>query len=354
MKTTTRLLCTIIALTLAPGLATAGGDFVETTDGALLKGTIVGITETDIILETDYAGTLEIDRDQVRVFETEQSLYLRLQDGSTVLGRVAREGEDGIRVEGAEVALSTEPASVTAAWGTEDAAPEVRLMEEALAEKERRWKYELGVDLSGRSGNTDRFSSAVRGSATLESTVDILRFYAAYERGEVDGETTADEILGGVSYTSYFYEDLGWYARMEIERDEFEGIDLRTTVAGGLSYRILNEPHHSLESRLGLGYRYENYLDGTSDDQPTLDVGLLHSWQFSPWARVRNELTYQPDLQDFSDYLLNQDSGLEMPLGRADWWVLRVGVANAYNSKPHADRKKRDTTYYARLILTWE
>ena len=71
---------------------------------------------------------------------------------------------------------------------------------------------------------------------------------------------------------------------------------------------------------------------------------------------MTNSLTYVPKFEDFGDYRLKQDSAVELPLGLSDFWKLRLGVSNAYKSFIPVDSEleKLDTTYYTRLILSWE
>ncbi len=67
----------------------------------------------------------------------------------------------------------------------------------------------------------------------------------------------------------------------------------------------------------------------------------------------RNELTYSPNISEFEDYRILHDSALEMPMGTGDYWKLRMGVRNDYDSRP-AVAKGLETSYYTRLILNWQ
>jgi putative salt-induced outer membrane protein YdiY len=180
-----------------------------------------------------------------------------------------------------------------------------------------------------------------------------LRLYARYAHAEKESDETSDETIVGASYTAYMYDPWGWYVRGEVERDRFEDIDLRTTLAGGLSYRPINTDTLTLRLFSGLGYRHESFRDGTDESTPAFDLGLNHRWVVKPWLSLENALGYTPAFDDFGDYLFVQDSSLEMPVG-ASKWVLRLGVRNDYKSKPAEDREELDTTYYSRLLMRFE
>jgi putative salt-induced outer membrane protein YdiY len=157
-------------------------------------------------------------------------------------------------------------------------------------------------------------------------------------------------------YTNFFTEKLGWFIRQELERDTFEGIDFRSTTAAGLTYRFIKEERLSLEGSAGLSYRYDDYSDPglDSDGYPGLDFGLNLDWQFADWGRLVTAVSYIPSLDDFGDYLIEHESGIDVPLGTSDNWVMRFGLRNQYNSAPSGGREKLDTTYFARMILSWD
>jgi putative salt-induced outer membrane protein YdiY len=188
----------------------------------------------------------------------------------------------------------------------------------------------------------------------LLSKKDELRFYATRQTSETDNDETANETIGGASYAAYFNDPWGWYVRGELEKDKFEDIDLRTTVAGGLAWRPINTTDRTLRAWLGLGYRHESFSNNLPNDSSgTLDSGVAHHWQWKPWLTLDNMLSYAPALDHFGNYLLQHDTSLTMPVG-ASRWTLGLGVHNDYNSQPAPDRDKLDTTYYTRLMMRFE
>ena len=81
-----------------------------------------------------------------------------------------------------------------------------------------------------------------------------------------------------------------------------------------------------------------------------LNLGLVHRVDLKPWAVMHNTLSYVPSFKDTSNYVIDHDSNVSMPFGGSKLWSLRLGVANEYTSKPVADAKRLDTTYYLRLV----
>ncbi len=340
---------------LSPTLAAGQPGVVETRAGDRLMGQLVRIDQGVLYLETTYAGTLEIDQDQVLSFSSETPMNLRLEDGTTMSGPIAaaEEGPAGdkglLTVRGEEGYRQVDPDRVAALWQTSAEDPAVVL----AARQQRRWQYEAGLDLTGKEGNTREFGLGADFVATLKGPDDTLQLISEYERRETDGEKTTDRMLGAIDYEAFFHELWGWYARTALETDDIDQINLRSTTGAGISFRLLNREYQSLVARGGVGYRYTNYDNFSSESDPTLDLGLFHRYELTPYWRLRNELTYSPSIADFNEYRIVHDSSLETPVGLGEFWKLRLGVRHDYDNQAVVD-KRLDTTYYLRLILSWQ
>jgi putative salt-induced outer membrane protein YdiY len=328
-------------------------DHIETKDGGTLTGVIKEITNDAIIFSTDSAGDITVNRDKVRGVSSEHSLAVRLNSGTVLIGPVEHQQEGSLEISSTDARLTTQFSNISESWKPDQQDPEIVRIEEEHNKTLRKWSYEAGADITGRKGNSDEFGVAINLAAKLVGKDDSLLFYGSLNQAEQQGIENTDEIIVGTEYTAYTNEPWGWYVRAELERDDFEGIDLRALLGSGLNYRVFNTPDHTLELRSGLGYRHESFTDGTTEQSPTLDFGLAHNWLFADWGRIKNNLTFAPAITDFGDYLITHDSSLEIPLGLSDYWQLRLGLRHDYKSIPAQGREGLDTSYYSRLQLAW-
>ncbi len=85
-----------------------------------------------------------------------------------------------------------------------------------------------------------------------------------------------------------------------------------------------------------------------------MDLGLEHSYRLTELLSIVSELDYVPSIENFPDYRVTQDTGLEMPLSKGGRWKLRTGLANDYNSQPASGKERLDLRYYTRLVFSWE
>lgn len=350
IKTVTLVVTSLLAICTAADAAE-----LVLSDGSRLVGIVDSIEDGVVRFKPGWSDALEIPQAAViSIIDSEPSNY-RLETGEVLRG-TAQSAERGLVIKSTSAEVAVSVSDIRSAWlpGQMDPEEEARL--KAVEAQVRRWSYQVGFDVSGSSGNAENLGSAVDAQAKLEGPNDRLLLYGNYHYKETDGLRSADEQKGGIRYTNFFGKKYGWFVREELERDTFEGIDFRSTTALGLSYRFIKEERLSLEGSAGLSYRYDSFADVglANEDFPGLDFGADLAWQFADWGKLVTTVTYLPSFEDFADYLLEQETGVDVPLGVSDAWVMRFGFSNQYNSQPSGGRKNLDTTWFARLILNWD
>jgi hypothetical protein len=356
MKNSKSFGCTHLTGLLAILIVAFSGKFlsagkVETKDGSVINGKILSIEGGVISIETSYAGVIPVKQDEVLTFSSEDTINVSTQTGNTFLGTVAGEG-DAIKISADGGTFETTVANVSAVWHPDEDSPEQKALKAEIAANERKWKFDASADISGKSGNSDRTAIGIGASAVLESNKDKLQFYVSVDKAEENNNTTADEIKGGIDYSSFFSDTLSWYVRGEMEKDDIELLDLRTTTAFGIGKHVIRKDDQKLEIRGGFAYRYESFQDGTNVESPGLDLALIHFKDFG-WGGMNNLVTYNPSFEDFGNFRVYHESSLDLPVGTGKFWKLRIGVSNDYNSEPIAGLTEMDTTYFTRLLLSW-
>jgi hypothetical protein len=341
---------TIRALALLIGsaliAASALADTVETRNGSRLVGTITKIDAGEVHLKTEYAGDLVIKQADVTGITTDAPISVRLQSGTVLQGTVSTEA-GATKISGADGQISTTVDKVAATWtaGAED--PQVAALR-------RHWAYEAGVDITGKTGNSEQLGTQVSARATLKAPTDTLQFYTAYNRQVSEGIKSADQFKAGIDYQNNFAGKKSWYVRDEGGFDRVKDIDLYNVAAFGLGYDVIKEPKRVLTLRGGISYRYEGYGNPATEDVngAGLDLGLNHEWELAN-SRIVNRISFVPTFEDFGNFRLTHESFYEIPL-LSPAWKLRLGLSNDYNSEPGLGIEKLDTSYFTRLVLSWQ
>jgi hypothetical protein len=334
----------LITIGLLAGVGRA--DTVETKNGSRLVGAVTKIDGGNVYLKTDYAGDLVIKQADVASIATDKPVTVRLASGTVLQGTLASEA-GAVKIAGADGQLSTTVDKVAATWpaGAED--PQVTALR-------RHWTYEGALDITGKTGNKEQLGTAVSARATLKTPQDTLQFYTAYDRQVSDGAKSADQFKAGVDYQNNFSGKKSWYVRDEGGFDRVKDIDLYNVAAFGLGYDVIKEDKHLLTLRTGISYRYEGYGNPATEDVSSagLDLGLNHEWEFKN-SKLVNRIAMVPTFEDLGNFRLTHESYYEMPLVNPNW-KLRMGIANDYNSQPGIGIDKLDTSYFTRLVLTWQ
>ncbi len=356
-KNSLRALLALVCAAVFAG--TLAADVVVTKNGARIVGKVTKIDGGNVLVTTEYAGDLTIKQSEVTAITTDTPIFVRLASGTVLQGTVAANAEgEGIKIAGTDGDFTTKVEKVSASWDARSEDPQITALKKAAVDKERKWAYQANVDLTGNTGNTNSTGLAGGFTATLASPQDTLKFYVSTNYASSEDAAgvktkTADEIKGGADYASFFSEKTGWFVRQELERDNVEDIDLRSTTDAGFTFRMIKTETHQLTSRLGLGYRFESYGSGAENKGAVLSTGLNNTVKFGDRLSLVTDLQFLPSISDFSDYRVVHDSALEIPL-IGDFWKLRMGVNNQYNSVPQPGREELDTTYYTRLQLNWK
>ncbi|HBQ42592.1 MAG TPA: hypothetical protein DD808_18800, partial [Halieaceae bacterium] len=98
----------VVAVALAAG-ALAGSaiaaDEIVLKNGSRILGTVTGVRDGVVTVDTEFAGTLKVKQDQVESLSSGEPIVLKLADGTVV-------EESSLRVEGETLLLAADSAPV--------------------------------------------------------------------------------------------------------------------------------------------------------------------------------------------------------------------------------------------------
>lgn len=318
-------------------------DVVSLQDGSSIKGTVLMVANGKLHFQTSFAGELVIALRDVTSLQSEQTLSYKFGNDAVMIG--------SLQIKGDRATVASEAGSIQAVKSDLKYSWSAGKEDPAIAATRPKWSGEIALDIQGKTGNSESFSSGLSVAAKRETEDDLLSMYASYESAEVEDKKSKDRTLAGISYENFFSEKLGWYVREEIEIDAIRKLDFRSSSTAGLTYRFIQNDRQTLKGRAGLGYQYESFEDSESEDGIVGDLGLDHEYKFSNGLKLTNSLTYIPEFEDFARFTIYHDSNLNFPaFGK---FSLRMGVKNTYRNEPPAGTEDLDTTYYSKLIYVF-
>lgn len=345
----------IVGVAVSALSSVAAADVLYTSDGSRLVGKIEQISNGKVIFISKIVGRLEIDMTNVTGFSTDTKINVQFDSGDRLVGTVEMASEDAEPVM--HTALGDLPLArenITSLWPVGAESPEI-LAIRAEAEAVRvamipQWSFTLEAGGSATEGNTDTMNARGRLDVRRKTSSDLLHLYLAAKYSEQNDSRTENEYRGGVWYESATSDRAFWYTRVELEFDEFENLDLRSTAAAGGGRYWLKSDLRELKTSLGIGYRHESFNNGLTRNDATIDLGLAVRLEVAPWLRFTHETKYSPDFEDFDNYRVDADTALLFPMIK-DAWALKVGMRNEYNSRPQRRIDRLDNTFYANIVL---
>ncbi|MET0263375.1 MAG: DUF481 domain-containing protein, partial [Rariglobus sp.] len=295
MKIRTLLPLAVVAL-CASVFSVARADVVETKSGARLLGKVTKIDGVGITLNTDYAGNITIKQSEVKSVQTDDPIFVRLAGGTVMSGPITATNDGKIQINGTDGVITTTVDKVAATWAPGGTDP-------ALAALATRWTYEATADITGKSGNSEQFGTAIAARAKRISGPENLQFYTAYNYQKTDGETSSDKFKAGFDYANNFSGRKSWYVRDEAGFDRVKDIELYNIAASGLGYDFIKKTQQILTGRAGLAFRYEGYENPATEDVKSfgLDLGIHHEYTFRD-SKLVNDITFIPTFDDFGNY----------------------------------------------------
>lgn len=123
----------------------------------------------------------------------------------------------------------------------------------------------------------------------------------------------------------YIARNWQYFVNSSVASDDLENLQLRATLFNGVGVTLLRSGDRELGLRTGVGVRYENFEEESSDfNSPSLSVGLTYRDRLLDLVQVRQSLDFDAPFGDVSDYLFRSQTSLRIPI--SDRWSFDQGL----------------------------
>jgi len=214
----------------------------------------------------------------------------------------------------------------------------------AMAAEEAGMKTALAAGVSLTDGNSETMqANASIVSEGEKQGLGSVRFGIEGNYGEntVDGkdDTTVEnaKVFGNVKKTlsemSFVYVDAS------VLYDDIALVNYRATIGPGAGLYLIKNDATKLSVELGASYVWEDVAD-VSDDYVAVRLAERLDHQISETAKVWESVEYLPQVDDFNNYLLTAELGVEAALNSR--LNLRLVLQDKYDPIPGAGLEKND------------
>jgi len=203
-----------------------------------------------------------------------------------------------------------------------------------------KWERSAAAGLTLNNGNSDTILFTLNVIGTKKWRKNELLLSADGSYGESDGVKNSDYIRGISQYNRLLYDDrLYVYGNLDVLHDNIAEVEYRATLGPGAGYYIIRNDTRNLSVESGLSYVFEE-VGGISDDYLAVRFAEKFEQKIGDRARIWQGIEYLPQVDDFGNYILNFEVGIEADLTKDI--ALRVYLQDNYRNRPAAGRKNND------------
>ncbi|SPE61239.1 conserved exported hypothetical protein [Verrucomicrobia bacterium] len=174
----------------------------------------------------------------------------------------------------------------------------------------------------------------------------------AYGESTLNGreQSTTEQLHGFAQYNRLFSERFYGLLRIEGLHDRIADINYRITASTGAGYFFIKETNDILKGEVGPGYIYEQdhgVPNDTTHSYAILRLAERYDHKFNPHAKLWESIEVEPQVDKFSNYIVNSEIGIEAQLTKK--LSEQTYIQDFYHSDPAPHRLKNDVKLVAAL-----
>jgi putative salt-induced outer membrane protein len=340
----------LILLLLVSNAALA--DQVVLKNGDRLTGVIVKSDEKALTLKSDLAGTVTLSMDAIVQISSDQSLNVVTKDGKTVVGSVTADTST-LQVRSSDSqTVSVLKESVVALRSKDEQSAWERMQHPGLGQL---WSGALDTGLGLTQGNAKTTSFNMALAASRATTTDKVSLYAIslYARNSTTGTSlvTANAKRGGGRYDYNITSRSFGFGFGDLESDDFQKLDLRVNVGGGLGWHAIKAERLTFDLFGGGSMNQEYFSNASNRRSADLVAGNELTFKVSDRSMFKERTVLFPNMSQTGEYRVALDTSLATAVSK--WLSWQLSLSNRYLSNPVVGIKGNDFILSTGLRLTF-
>jgi putative salt-induced outer membrane protein len=304
-----------------------------------------------LVLKTDYAGAVTVNWDAVEQLASDQKLVVQGANQQAATGTLTT--RDASVVVQTDSGVQPIPLSeVTTIRSAANQTAYEASLHPGLAQG---WTGGGSFGLALARGNADTTSltlgfNAARPTPTDKLSLTASSLYATNTTNRVK-TTSADAFSGALRYDRNVTKQVFLFGLMAGAYDHAQDLNERFNPSAGVGFHAIATKPTTLDLLAGIGYTYENYSTGLTNNLINATLGEEFTHKLSAGTSVVQDLYFFPSFNQSGNYRANFDFGLASKLHGALTWNLNFG--DRYLSNPVPGKKNNDVLLTTGLGLTF-
>jgi putative salt-induced outer membrane protein len=204
--------------------------------------------------------------------------------------------------------------------------------------------------LLATTGNASAQSLGFGGDIVWRPLPWMLRAKAVFAQTETDDELSARSTVALFRSDRFLTSRTSLFGQYDYLRDVFAGVDQRSTIAGGVAYKLIPGPPHRLTIDGGLGFQHESRVDEESENVAIATAGVAYAWEITETSRLAEDFRYVQGLNSLDNWKLDQSIAMTAAISSA--FSLKVANIVRYANVPVPGFESTDTITSVALVWT--
>ena len=305
------------------------GDQVILKNGDRITGTIVKKDGGDLVIKSDFFGTVTTKWDQVESVQGDTPVHVVENDGKTIELPVS--------------SVNSMKADVKAIRNADEQRNYERLESPGLTQL---WTGTGTVGWAGSAGNakTLTFTTGLKATRSTRGDKTTLYFNSIKATALVNGVTsgTAEAIRGGFGYDRNFGPRFFLSSFNDYEYDRFQSLDLRYVIGGGFGFHLKKTNRTKIDVLTGGDYNRSVFTTFTRKSAEAY-YGDDFEHKIGKSTTMFQTVRVFHDLTNTGQYRVNFDTGASTKVMR--WLNWNVSISDRYLNTPSPGLKTNDILY---------
>lgn len=324
---------------------TAFADQIILKNGDRLTGTIIKSDGESLRIQSEFAGEVTVQWGAIEEISSNQPLYVTLKGDQVIVG-VVTTSEAKIEIQTREAGKVTISKDVIQSIRSQEeqvlyAAEINRLRNPSLRDF---WGGIVDAGISSSRGNADTITLnlGMKAARTTQRDKISVYFTLLFAQNSTTGEsvTTANAIRGGTRYDINVSDRLFTFGFTDLEFDEFQELDLRNVLGGGLGFHAKKTQKTVFDLFTGGAFNQELFSTGLTRRFGEILFGEELSYKLSSRTTLTEKLMLYPNLTQPGEYRIAFDSSAVTKLN--NWLNWHVTLSDRFLSNPIPGVKKND------------
>lgn len=201
------------------------------------------------------------------------------------------------------------------------------------------WASSVSAGLSLTRGNSQTLLFSAEFLTQKKTLVNEYLFGAGGAYGTQDSSATVNNYNAFGQWNHLFSDKFYSYVRADYLSDQIADLDYRFTVGPGAGYYFIKNTNTFLAFEGGAGFEAQK-LGGNEDNFATVRLAERFEHKFGASARFWEHVEYLPQVDDFGNYVVNFEIGVEAALTKT--FSLKTYLDDNYQNHPAAGKKNND------------